>query len=84
MESEFNEVYPQGEVEHITPVYDETALESIVAVYKSVQRQLEDLVDDYTSKLRRGKNFKPVEVLSTSTEKSCHMHWRASLSCQFK
>ena len=59
---EFKEVYPRGEVERVRVVHDETVLEGVVKSYNATKRELEDLTDDYTSKLNRRKQVKRVEV----------------------
>jgi len=60
--SEFREVYPEHEVECVRVVHDATHLYPAVTLYNTVKRELEDLVDDYTSKMIRGKKMKPKTV----------------------
>lgn len=58
VEQEYAELFP-GEVEAVHVVHDLAALNNLVKEYEKLKRNLEDLVDDYTSKKRRHKPFKP-------------------------
>lgn len=61
------ELFP-GEVEAVHVVYDLAALNGLCKEYDTLKRNLEDLVDDYTSKKRRHKPIKRKQVqVSAST-----------------
>eukprot|EP00803_Ostreobium_quekettii_P011457 evm.model.scf_1059.5 EVM.evm.TU.scf_1059.5 scf_1059:28549-38537(-) len=60
--SEFKEVYPEHEVERVRVVHDSTHLDPAVTAYNNTKRELEDLVDEYTSKIRRRREVKPQMV----------------------
>lgn len=69
VEQEYAELFP-GEVEAVHVVYDLAALNGLCKEYDTLKRNLEDLVDDYTSKKRRHKPIKRKQVrdpLSTCT-----------------
>ncbi|CAL8466090.1 g5626 [Coccomyxa elongata] len=57
VEQEYVELFP-GEVEAVHVVYDLAALNGLCKEYDTLKRNLEDLVDDYTSKKRRHKPIK--------------------------
>ncbi|KAK9804434.1 hypothetical protein WJX72_012500 [[Myrmecia] bisecta] len=57
VEKEYNELYP-GEVEAVHVVYDTSSLEALDKEYHNEMRALTDLLDEYTSMVRRGKEVK--------------------------
>ncbi|GMH37685.1 hypothetical protein BSKO_05558 [Bryopsis sp. KO-2023] len=57
--SEFREVYPDGEIVSVCMVRNQSELEPLVARYDALKRNLEDISDDWISKLRRKKTIKP-------------------------
>lgn len=58
VDSEFKRIYgPDYACAHL--IYDTSALDKLVAEYQSTAKAAEDLIDDYISKKRRGKELKP-------------------------
>lgn len=54
-------------------VYDTSDLDPLVAEYEKRQTTLEDLLDDYIAKLRRGKKIKPAKVGMETVEGDLHV-----------
>ncbi len=67
MDNEYQELHPK-EVEEVHVLHDTDQLEKLVKEYQKLQRSLEDLIDDFTSKKRRDKKIKPKMVC-------CLLHW---------
>jgi hypothetical protein len=63
VEAEFEELYP-GQVDNVTNVYNTATLDGSFAKYNAVRDNLTDLLDDYTSKSRRGKTIVRKQVRS--------------------
>ncbi|EIE18583.1 DUF221-domain-containing protein [Coccomyxa subellipsoidea C-169] len=57
VEQEYQELFP-GEIEAVHVCYDLADLNGLCGEYEKLKRNLEDLVDDYTSKKRRHKPIK--------------------------
>ena len=57
VETEFNKLYP-GDVEAVHMVYDCSELDKLVKEYDTLKGKALDLIDTYTTKMRRGKKFK--------------------------
>ena len=62
MEQEFKATYGDEEVVGVNPVFNQHALEPLVAAYDKTKGQLEDLLDHYESRLRRRKPVPPKQV----------------------
>ena len=58
VDTEYRELHPD-EVEEVHVLNDTAVLERLVKEYQKLQRSLEDLIDDFTSKKRRSKKIKP-------------------------
>jgi len=59
---EFAELFP-GQVTAVATVHDTSKLEGLAACYKANNLKLWDLVGDYSSKKRAGKNIKRLQVI---------------------
>ena len=57
VDNEYRELHPD-EVEEVHVLNDTAHLEKLVKEYRKLQRSLEDLIDDFTSKKRRNKKIK--------------------------
>jgi hypothetical protein len=62
VEAEMDAVYGAANVSEVHVVHDQGALTPLVAKYDTVKRELEDLVDNYLSLMKRGKEIKRKEV----------------------
>jgi hypothetical protein len=71
VEQEYEELFPR-EVEAVHVCYDLADLNGFVKEYEKLKKNLEDLVDDYTSKKRRHKSIKRKKVTSFPMR---HAHW---------
>lgn len=58
VDNEYRQLHPD-EVEEVHVLNDTAHLEKLVKEYQKLQRSLEDLIDDFTSKKRRNKKIKP-------------------------
>ena len=72
VEQEYEELFPR-EVEAVHVCYDLADLNGFVKEYEKLKKNLEDLVDDYTSKKRRHKSIKRKKV--TSFLRMRHARW---------
>ena len=61
VQQEYDELYG-GDVNVVHLVYQSKDLDPLVEEYKGILRSLEDLVDDYASKMQRDKNVKRQSV----------------------
>jgi hypothetical protein len=62
VEHEFTATYGEAEVVSVNPVYNQLALEPLVAQYDKIKSLLEDLMDHNESRLRRRKPVVPKQV----------------------
>jgi len=60
-EREFEELFP-GQVVRVGIVHDTTALDPLVKEYEQVQRQLEDLLDEYIGRKKQLMKIKRRKV----------------------
>ena len=58
IETQFREVYPEGLVESVTVVNNTSDLEPLVKQFLKTKRDLEDLLDHYSRKLKRMQRIK--------------------------
>lgn len=70
VEQEYEELFPR-EVEAVHVCYDLADLNGFVKEYEKLKKNLEDLVDDYTSKKRRHKSIKRKKVTSLPPHAPC-------------
>ena len=62
MEQEFKATYGDEEVVGVNPVFNQHALEPLVAAYDKTKSQLEELLDHYETRLHSGKPVPPKQV----------------------
>jgi hypothetical protein len=62
VETEFKATYGDEQVASVNPVFNQASLEPLVDAYNSTKQQLEDLCDNYTSRINRRKPIKPKQV----------------------